>query len=115
VLFSTHILSDVERICTDVALLHHGKIEMQGTVEELKRTRYTEEFLVETETGEAAQALLQAFAEARLHGQDTVIFNGGAAQMRAVLGYLHENAVAIRKIERLEPSIESLFLEVVGK
>ena len=30
VLFSTHILSDVERICTDVAFLNNGKIAMQG-------------------------------------------------------------------------------------
>lgn len=32
VLFSTHILSDVERICTDVAFLNNGKIAMQGAV-----------------------------------------------------------------------------------
>ena len=30
VIFSTHILSDVERICTDVAFLNDGQIIMQG-------------------------------------------------------------------------------------
>ena len=32
ILFSTHILSDVERICTEVAFLNDGKIAMQGTI-----------------------------------------------------------------------------------
>lgn len=34
VLFSTHILSDVERICTEAAFLNCGKIAMQGTITE---------------------------------------------------------------------------------
>ena len=36
VIFSTHILSDVERICSGVAFLHDGKIALQGSVDELK-------------------------------------------------------------------------------
>lgn len=38
VLFSTHILTDVERICDEVAFLHEGKIAMQGTVKAVKGT-----------------------------------------------------------------------------
>ena len=37
VVFSTHILSDVEAVCTDVAVLHEGKIRLQGKLSELKR------------------------------------------------------------------------------
>ena len=36
VLFSTHILSDVERICTDVAFLNNGTVEIQGTLSDIK-------------------------------------------------------------------------------
>lgn len=35
VLFSTHILSDVERICDEVSILDQGKIWVAGTIEEL--------------------------------------------------------------------------------
>ena len=34
VLFSTHILSDVERICDQFAFLHEGRIIRQGSMEE---------------------------------------------------------------------------------
>lgn len=36
VIFSTHILGDVERICDDVALLHKGKIAFSGSIAEIK-------------------------------------------------------------------------------
>jgi ABC-2 type transport system ATP-binding protein len=36
VVFSTHILSDVERICDNVAVLHGGKIAYQGSLQELR-------------------------------------------------------------------------------
>ena len=36
VLFSTHILTDVERICTDVAFLNGGVIEVQGKLADIK-------------------------------------------------------------------------------
>lgn len=39
VFFSTHILSDVERVCDEVAILDKGRLVTQGSVDELK-TRY---------------------------------------------------------------------------
>lgn len=45
VFFSTHILSDVERICTDVAVLDKGKIALQGKVSEIRKMRQGDESL----------------------------------------------------------------------
>ncbi len=36
VLFSTHILSDIERVCARVAVLHQGRLVAGGDIEELK-------------------------------------------------------------------------------
>ncbi len=36
VVFSTHIMSEVERLCDEVAIVHRGKIAAQGTVDEIK-------------------------------------------------------------------------------
>ncbi len=36
VVFSTHIMSEVERLCDHVAIVHHGKIAAEGTVPELR-------------------------------------------------------------------------------
>jgi ABC-2 type transport system ATP-binding protein len=37
VLFSTHILSDIERVCERVAILHHGRLIAYGDLADLKR------------------------------------------------------------------------------
>jgi ABC-2 type transport system ATP-binding protein len=36
IFFSTHILADVENICTDIGIVEAGKMVMQGSMNELK-------------------------------------------------------------------------------
>ena len=114
VIFSTHVLSDVERICTSVALLHDGRIALLGSVEQLKRTHSIEKFAVDVSSVETAGALLSAFANAKLSGNDTIIFDGGEDEIFAVMRFIGEKKLSVRRIERLEPSLESLFVEVTG-
>jgi sodium transport system ATP-binding protein len=37
VVFSTHIMSEVERLCDRVAIVHHGVIAAEGSVDELRQ------------------------------------------------------------------------------
>lgn len=115
VLFSTHILSDVERICTDVALLNEGTIALEGKVDRLRQMRRAEEFTVEAASEAHAQALANAFANVKSRDRDTLIFSGGEEDFLAVLRFIAEHKISVRKAERAEPSLESLFLEVVAK
>lgn len=63
VFFSTHILSDVERICTEAAFLNDGKIAMQGTIAELRNKRPSNGFIIEIEKKEVTDILTEAFSE----------------------------------------------------
>lgn len=36
VIFSSHIMSEVEKLCDRVAIIHHGAIIVEGTIDELK-------------------------------------------------------------------------------
>ena len=112
VLFSTHILSDVERICTDVALLHNGKIAMQGLVGALLGSHRAEEFTVEVLTQDGADRLLLTFPNARRVAKETLAFRGGEAEMFAVLDYMRRESIPLSKVERTGVSLEALFLEV---
>ena len=58
VLFSTHILSDVERIATDVAFLDGGAVTVSGKLADVKTRFRGDEYLLETETPEARDGLL---------------------------------------------------------
>ena len=115
VLFSTHILSDVERICTDAAFLHEGKIVMQGSVSELKALQHGQSFTVEVASPLAAQALQAQFPTAKKIQADTLCFVGDENLMNAVLSHLASNRLPLRRIEWDEPSLESVFMEVASK
>ena len=58
VVFSTHILSDVERICDQIAVLDQGKLVLSGTISEIqkqyKRNSYEIKFADSEEAAEFA-------------------------------------------------------------
>lgn len=112
VLFSTHILSDVERICTEAAFLNDGKIALQGSIAELRSNRSSDGILVETVQKEDTDKLKNAFGGFDCPEQNALVFHGGEEQFFAVMQYVAENRIHVQRIEKLEPTLESLFLEV---
>ena len=114
VLFSTHILTDVERICTDVAFLHDGKIAMQGSVAELKKLHPSQDFQIQLEHPADNNALLNIFSDAGLGEDGKIIFSGNEDSLFQLLGYLSAQKISISEIKRIEPTLENLFMEVVG-
>ena len=112
VMFSTHILSDVERICTDVAILNNGAVAMQGSVEQLKQANRTKEFIVEMQDQRGLSMVSNAFM-VPVTADNLLVFTGGEEQMFAVLGFIKDNRLPVKKIERSLSSLESLFVEVV--
>lgn len=112
ILFSTHILSDVERICTEAAFLTGGRIAMQGTIAELRSMRPSDGYTVETERKEDAGTLIRAFGELKATEENTLTFHGGQERFFALMQYVAQNKIPIQRIERIEPTLETLFLEV---
>lgn len=112
VLFSTHILSDVERICTEAAFLNEGKIVMQGSITELRNLRSSEGFTIETVQKEDAETLMQMFDHFQQTEKNTLIFQGSEESLFAIMQYIAGNRISVQRIERIEPTLESLFLEV---
>lgn len=115
VLFSTHILSDVEKICTDVAFLNDGKIVQQGKVSQLKNVYYAREFLIEFIKEDDGKKVLEKFDKVRQKDKNILIFQGGEDRMLEIMRYIADTQISVSKIERIEPSMETLFLEVASK
>jgi len=115
VLFSTHILSDVERICTDVAFLNNGVVETQGMLSDIKIRYRSEEYLVETENDADALKLIQDFPSMKQIDRYQLTFCESVLCAFDVLRYVSEQHIALLKFERVEPTLESLFMEVTQK
>ena len=115
VLFSTHILSDVERICTDIALLNNGQVAIQGKLTDIKTKYRSDEYLLETETEASQLALLNAFPGAEKLGRTQLTFREKRHTQFDVLQFVTKQRIPLLKLERIEPSLEDLFMEVVDK
>ena len=115
VLFSTHILSDVERVCTDVAFLHDGVIRVQDTMSAIKTRFRTDSYVMETANEADRDAIRRAFPTVKAAEgnvltcmeQDTPVFD--------VLRFVADQHISLLKWERSEPTLESLFMEVTKK
>ncbi|GGC80321.1 ABC transporter ATP-binding protein [Enterococcus wangshanyuanii] len=118
VIFSTHVLSDVERICDKVAILDQGKIALQGSLDELRDQRSSHSLLIEFSSLENRDRLL---ALTELSKEDIIIkdlvitikVEHLEKTQRMLLDLLSEHGILPRKLEVLEPTLESLYMEVV--
>ena len=115
VLFSTHILSDVERICTNVAFLNNGVIEIQGKLSDIKSKLRKDEYRLETEYAEDTAILRQAFPFMKAVNKTTSILQESDHRASEVLRFVAEKNISLLKWEREEPTLESLFMEVSQK
>lgn len=113
VLFSTHILSDVERICTGAAFLSDGKIAVQGSVSQLKNKWSREDYIVETVQSQDAEMLAGIFKDLRVILPGTLAFNGGEDGFFSIMKFIAEKKIPVVKMEKNEPTLESVFLEAV--
>jgi len=120
IVFSTHILSDVERICDHVAVLNAGRLALNGTLADLKRGRRQDALRVEFTSPADMEAVL-AQATVAPYAKDcapedravTLKSEDIAGAQKALYGVFAARGIYPEKVEVLEPTLESLFMEVV--
>lgn len=114
VLFSTHILSDVEHICDELAFLHDGQIALQGTLEEVRKHRRETAVELEMEQARDTKLLLSDFPFLQSQGHNCLLLKE-PEHLPEVLGRIAAGRLSVLRVERMEPTLEDLFMEVIGK
>lgn len=121
ILFSTHILSDVERICGHAAVLHKGSLVLNGTLSELKQQGRQDSIYIEFARAEDMNTFCRLEALSFLKESMQVTGTGMTIHSDNIMEAWQKiyQAFADLKIyplkaEVLEPSLENLFMKVVG-
>ena len=120
VLFSTHVLTDVEAICDRVGILDGGKIVLTGSVSELKTT-YSKHSCTVTFRTPADAAVFQGdprinLTNTALRAKDpsvTIKADDPEVTMALIIRILGETGLVPLRLETAEPKLEDIFLEVV--
>lgn len=113
IVFSTHILSDVERICTNVAFMNDGVIALQGEISTVREKFSGNEYVFEMNFDSDADLLAQKFSELEFVNRNTLILRDNNGKFTEILKYMIENEMFFQKIERETPSLESVFMKVI--
>lgn len=120
VIFSTHILSDVERICDHIGILHHGKVILSGTMQEIKKYYNQDSCLIAFSNSYDRDKFLQVTTLESLGSRETtddvsVILKSQdlKGMMQEIMHEMIRLDIVPVKLEILDPTLENLFLEVV--
>lgn len=121
VLYTTHYLEEAEDLCDRLAVIDHGRILAEGTVNQLKAQLGEGSLL--TVQGQFTAAALTA-AAARVEGLQPVeiadgrgmlmVGNGGAGVSHSLEG-LFSAGLTFDDINIKEPNLEDLFLKLTGR
>jgi len=115
VLLSSHLLSEVEQVCTHVGVMHVGKLVAQGTLDSLRQGRAPR---VSVETADPAAAI-RALAAQGLSDVDTdgrvVSALLGTAAPEGVLAGLVRAGVPVRQFTLDAPALEDVFVSLTGE
>jgi ABC-2 type transport system ATP-binding protein len=114
ILFSTHRMDQVERLCDSICLIDHGKAVLQGDLKQIKTKfgRHDVQLKYEGEDNFLREGeLVQSFNN---YGNYVEVRLKPGADPQELL-HLASSRARVDKFELMEPSLEEIFLEVVGR
>src|SRR5579871_2306622 len=115
VFLSSHLLSEVQQICSRVAIIHLGKLVVDKTVEEL--TRGQGEFAVRLDSAQAALALLhqQPWGKtARLDDDGTLLTPAPEGSGRALSAFLAQAGFPPESLAPAKENLEAVFFSLIN-
>lgn len=122
ILFSTHILSDVERVCNRIIILDGGKIKFDSSFDDLKRDYSTKIFEVECPQPNDIGIFVNAIKGDMQIGNvvdigDNIIrcrTNDALSFQKTILKIAEKNSIILKRLENVDTKIEDIFLEVTN-
>jgi ABC-2 type transport system ATP-binding protein len=114
IILASHILDEVEKVCTHVAVLKKGKCIAQGRVHELLAA--DDPVVVECEESEKLKSsLIRAGMSTSIEkdGNRLIIVLKSEYRARDVNEFAHQQGIVLTHLETRKKSLESQFLELV--
>ncbi len=112
ILFSTHRMDQVEKLCDAICLIHRGRKVLSGSMREIKE-RYPRNRVLMNFEGDSSFLQNPMIAVAKLYNGMAEIRLKDGADAQLLLAEAMANA-RINRFEIMEPTLEEIFIETVG-
>jgi ABC-2 type transport system ATP-binding protein len=115
VLVSSHLLAEVEQICTDVGVMRTGRLVFQGSLEELRARGAARIRVRTTEVERAAEVLGKlGLTDVRTADGEVSAALGDQAPQRITRELVYAD-VPVAGLDTPRPSLEELFVGLTGE
>jgi ABC-2 type transport system ATP-binding protein len=120
VLYTSHYLEEAEQLCDRLAIVDHGRVLADGTVDELRRQVGEGPVVTVTTTTPLArlrEVSSQTDGVSVLNSVEgrTSFAARDAAACSALVGNLYRAGLALEDLRIQEPNLQSLFLKLTGR
>jgi ABC-2 type transport system ATP-binding protein len=113
ILFSTHRMDQVEKLCDAIALISRGKLLLSGSMREIK-SKYPRNRLQMVFSGDDSFLRHPGVVEAKNYSGIAEIKLQDEASAQAVLADALSHGTSVQRFEVMEPTLEEIFIESVG-
>ena len=112
ILFSSHRMDQVEKLCDGIAIIYQGRLVLSGTVREIK-SRYPRNRVQMVFTGSDLFLRHPAVAEAKHYAGIAELTLRSPEAAQEVLASAVASGAQITRFEVIEPTLEEIFIEAV--
>ncbi|WP_080146654.1 ABC transporter ATP-binding protein [Marinilactibacillus piezotolerans] len=121
VLYTSHYMEEVEKLCDRVYIMDHGQVVASGTNEELRSILSNEE-TIEVKVKQTSEAFKEKLLEhpsvnqvIAAEGSYTLIVTNSEQLLVQLFEYAEESSMSILGIQIKKPTLEDVFLHLTGR
>jgi ABC-2 type transport system ATP-binding protein len=113
--YSTHYMEEVEALCDDIAIIDHGRVAVQGSLQSLLDQYAENAIYLESEELTEPPIFLPLIKKIYAKGNGWVIETDHALKtIQAASQMCLERGCTVKSLEMVRPSLETVFLSLTG-
>ena len=118
VIYTSHYMPEIEKICDDVAIMNAGKIVKQGSISSLINNQESQQVIVELYSHSSVQLPLSIMNMEAVSVVDatTLLLEHSSSELVAqVISELEQQHIKVKQIRYGATTLESLFINLTSK
>jgi ABC-2 type transport system ATP-binding protein len=115
VFVSSHLLSEIEQVCTDVGVMSHGKLVFQGSLPSLRAAAGARVRVETSRPAQAAEVLTRLGTGRPEIRPDGVLAELGTVPSEQVTAELVGRGIDVRQLVVERPDLEEMFVALTGE
>jgi ABC-2 type transport system ATP-binding protein len=115
IFLNSHLLSEIEHVCTRVGILDQGKLQREGSLDSLRRPTNAYVIRFEGPADGALDEIRSTAPDVRREGESLLFTLQDPRRLDSIIDLLRARGVSVRGMEERKQSLEDIFRETVQK